>query len=320
VDASFLERALELAERGRSTTHPNPVVGAVVVSDGEIVGEGFHERQGDLHAEVRALEAAGERARAASVYVTLEPCAHHGTTPPCVDALLGAGIARVVVGQEDPNPSVEGGGIRRLREAGVAVDVAEGELAFRCRQQLETWRTWVVKRRPFVTYKVALTLDGRATVPGSQWVSGDQSRRLVHELRAASDAVAVGMGTVRWDNPRLDARDVPTPRGQPRRIAFGRGPLPDESELELRSGPLGEELEALADDGVQSLLLEGGPTLAAAFLEQDLVDKVLVFVAPTISGDGPGMLAGLPALIPLGRLLATPVGEDVLLSAYVHEP
>jgi diaminohydroxyphosphoribosylaminopyrimidine deaminase/5-amino-6-(5-phosphoribosylamino)uracil reductase len=157
-------------------------------------------------------------------------------------------------------------------------------------------------------------------VPGERWVTGEASRRLVHLLRAASDAVAVGMGTVRWDDPRLDARDVPTPRGQPRRIAFGRGPLPEGSELQLLSGPLREELEALAADGVQSLLLEGGPTLAAAFLEQDLVDKVLVFVAPKLSGEGPGMVAGLPGKIVLSRLEARSIGEDVLLQGYLHEP
>jgi diaminohydroxyphosphoribosylaminopyrimidine deaminase/5-amino-6-(5-phosphoribosylamino)uracil reductase len=320
VEQGFLERALELAERGRATTHPNPVVGAVVVAGGEVVGEGWHERKGEEHAEAQALTAAGEWAADATVYVTLEPCAHHGTTPPCVDALVAAGVARVVVGQVDPNPNVEGGGVERLRAAGIAVEIVDGELGFRCRQQLEAWRTWVASRRPFVTYKVAVTLDGRVTIPGSRWVSGEASRRLVHELRASADAVAVGMGTVRWDTPRLDARDVPTPRGQPRRLAFGRGPLPEESELELRPGPLAEELGALAADGVQSLLLEGGPTLAAAFLEQGLVDKVLVFVAPALSGEGPGMLAGLARPSPLSRLTAAAIGEDVLLTAYLHEP
>jgi diaminohydroxyphosphoribosylaminopyrimidine deaminase/5-amino-6-(5-phosphoribosylamino)uracil reductase len=162
-------------------------------------------------------------------------------------------------------------------------------------------------------------LDGRVTVPGERWVSGEESRRLVHLLRAQSDAVGVGMGTVRWDDPRLDARDVPVVR-QPRRLAFGRGPLPEGSELELRSGPLRDELAALAADGVQSLLLEGGPTLAAAFLEQGLVDKVLVFVAPTLSGEGAGMLAGLPGPVKLTRLEARAVGADVLLQGYVHEP
>ena len=315
---AFLKRALELAENGRGTTHPNPIVGAVVVSGDEIAGEGWHERKGGPHAEVVALEAAGERARGATVYVTLEPCAHHGVTPPCVDALLAAGVARVVAGQLDPTPA-HGGGLEKLRAAGVEVELADGELAFRCRQQVEEWRTWVTKGRPFVTYKVALTLDGRVRMPGERWVTGEASRKLVHVLRAQSDAVAVGMGTVRWDNPRLDARDVPVVR-QPRRIAFGRGPLPDDSELELRSGPLREELEALAADGVQSLLLEGGPTLAAAFLEADLVDKLLVFVAPRLSGEGPGMLEGLPRPLELARMEARPIGADVLLQAYVHEP
>lgn len=318
MQAGFLERALELAENGRGTTHPNPIVGAVVVAGDEIVGEGWHERKGRPHAEVVALEAAGERARGATVYVTLEPCAHHGATPPCVDALLAAGVARVVAGQLDPMPE-HGGGLEQLRAAGVDVDLAVGEPAFRCRQQVEEWRRWVTSRRPFVTYKVAVTLDGRVRTPGERWVTGEASRRLVHVLRAQSDAVAVGMGTVRWDNPRLDARDVPVIR-QPRRIAFGRGPLPEGSELELRSGPLREELEELAADGVQSLLLEGGPTLAAAFLEADLVDKLLVFVAPRLSGEGPGMLEGLPRSFELSRMEARPIGGDVLLQAYVHEP
>jgi diaminohydroxyphosphoribosylaminopyrimidine deaminase/5-amino-6-(5-phosphoribosylamino)uracil reductase len=173
--------------------------------------------------------------------------------------------------------------------------------------------------RPFVTYKAAVTLDARVTAPGERWVSGEESRRLVHELRAASDAVAVGMGTVRADDPRLDARGVDAPR-QPRRLAFGRGPLPSGSELELRSGPLREELEALAAEGVQSLLLEGGPTLAGAFFAEDLVDKLLLFVAPKLAGAGPPLVSGLDTPATLRRLTARPVGEDVLLSAYVHEP
>lgn len=318
MEARFLERAVELAENGRGTTHPNPIVGAVVVVGDEIVGEGWHERKGGPHAEVVALEAAGERARGATVYVTLEPCTHHGTTPPCVEALLEAGVTRVAAGQLDPHRE-HGGGLTYLREKGVDTELADGELGFRCRQQIEEWRTYVTARRPFVTYKVAVSLDGRVRVPGARWVTGEDSRRLVHVLRAQSDAVAVGMGTVRWDNPRLDARDVPVVK-QPRRIAFGRGPLPDGSELELRSGPLRDELGRLAEDGVQSLLLEGGPTLAAAFLANDLVDKLLVFVAPRLSGEGPGMLEGLPAGLELTRMEARPIGEDVLIQAYVHEP
>jgi diaminohydroxyphosphoribosylaminopyrimidine deaminase/5-amino-6-(5-phosphoribosylamino)uracil reductase len=322
MDDRFLEQALELVDAAGDRAYPKPTVGAVVAApDGAVVGRGATEpgRTG-RHAERVALGEAGDRAAGATLYVTMEPCAHHGSTPPCTDAVLEAGIARVVAGQLDPNPGVEGGGLETLRAAGVEAELAEGDLGFRARRQLESWRTWITKGRPFVTYKVAVTLDGKTTIPGSRWVSGEESRRLVHELRAASDAVAVGMGTVRWDNPRLDARDVPTPRGQPRRIAFGRGPLPDGSELELRGGPLEEELASLGADGVQSLLLEGGPTLAAAFLEHDLVDRILVFQAPRLSGDGEGMVVGLPSPLELTRLEARPVGEDVLLSAYVHEP
>ena len=309
-----LERALELAEEARGRAYPKPTVGAVVVSGGEIVGEGATEAAG-RHGEVVALDAAGKRASGATLYVTMEPCAHHGTTPPCVDAVAAAGIARVVAGTRDPNPEA-GGGLDRLREHGVEVELAE---SFEARRQNEAWRTWIAERRPFVTYKAAVTLDGRVAVPDQRWVSGDASRRLVHELRGASDAVAVGMGTVRLENPRLDARGVGATR-QPRRLAFGTGPLPEGSELELRSGPIEEELRELAAEGVQSLLLEGGPTLAGAFLRAQLVDKLLFFVAPTLSGSGPGVADRLDEPLRLSRLVSRPVGDDVLLEAYLREP
>jgi diaminohydroxyphosphoribosylaminopyrimidine deaminase/5-amino-6-(5-phosphoribosylamino)uracil reductase len=312
-----LERALELAERGRGQVErTHPLVGAVLVRDGEVVGEGWYAGLGTPHAEVAALEEAGERARGATLYVSLEPCSHHGSTPPCSDAVVAAGVARVVAAVGDPNPKVNGRGFERLREAGIDVEVAD---SWEARLQNEAWRVWIARARPFVTYKVAMTLDGRVRVPGSRWVSGEESRRRVHELRAASDAVAVGMGTVRADDPALNAREVGAQR-QPRRLAFGRGPLPESSELELHSGPLQEDLAALAREGVQTLLLEGGPTLAAAFLAADLVDKLLVFVAPTIAGEGAGPVAALPEPRALSRLTAEPVGEDVLLTAYVHEP
>jgi diaminohydroxyphosphoribosylaminopyrimidine deaminase/5-amino-6-(5-phosphoribosylamino)uracil reductase len=312
-----LERALELAERGRgSVDYTHPLVGAVLVRDGEVVGEGWYAGRGTPHAEVAALQAAGDRARGAMLYVTLEPCSHHGETPPCADALVEAGVARVVAGAGDPNPKVDGTGFERLREAGVEVEVVD---SWEARVQNEAWRVWISQRRPFVTYKVATTLDGRLTVPGSRWVSGEKSRRRVHELRAASDAVAVGMGTVRADLPLLTARGVEVAR-QPRRLAFGRGPLPEGSELELRSGELEQELSALAEEAVQSLLLEGGRTLAASFFAADLVDKLLVFVAPRLSGQGPGPVAGLPEPVELRRLASERVGEDLLLRAYVHEP
>src|SRR5919106_246402 len=254
---SFLERALELAERGRGITAPNPVVGAVVVRDGVVVGEGWHERPGGPHAEIVALEAAGER--------------------------------------------------------------AGEELAWRARVQNEGFRVWAALDRPFVTYKAAMTLDCRVTVPGSRWVTGEESRRRVHELRAASDAVAVGMGTVRADAPRLDARGVGA-RRQPRRLAFGRGPLPEGSELELRPGQLADELRALAGEGVQTLLLEGGPTLATAFLRAGLVDKLLLFVAPILAGSGPRFVRDLEAPAELAHTTAERIGADVLLTGYLRIP
>jgi diaminohydroxyphosphoribosylaminopyrimidine deaminase / 5-amino-6-(5-phosphoribosylamino)uracil reductase len=309
---NYLSRALELAERGRGTTRPNPVVGAVVVRDGEVVGEGWHERAGGPHAEVMALEHAGERARGATMYVSLEPCSTQGRTPPCADVIVAAGVARVVAGAADPVQD----GLARLRAGGVEVELAD---LWEARVQNEAWRTWASLGRPFVTYKAAVSLDGRMTVPGVRWVSGDESRRLVHELRAASDAVAVGMGTVRADDPALTARGVNAPH-QPRRFAFGRGPLPEGSELELLAGPLDEELRRLGREEVQSLLLEGGSTLATAFLEADLIDKLLVFVAPRLSGEGPHLFGDVAASFDLRHLSARPVGEDVLLTAYVHEP
>jgi diaminohydroxyphosphoribosylaminopyrimidine deaminase/5-amino-6-(5-phosphoribosylamino)uracil reductase len=313
---SHFERALELAERGRGKTGDHPLVGAVVVRDGEVVGEGWYEYEGVRHAEVIALEQAGDAARSATLHVTLEPCSHQGRTPPCADAVVAAGLARVVVGSRDPNPVVDGRGIERIQAAGIEVEVLDDLTA---RRQNEAWRVWKSLDRPFVTYKAAITLDGRVSVPGRRWVSGEESRHKVHELRAASDAVAVGMGTVRADAPRLDARDVEAAR-QPRRLAFGRGPLPDGSGLELRTGPPGDELHALAAEGVQSLLLEGGPTLAASFLAAGLVDKLLLFVAPVLAGGGPRVFGDFDAPLELLHLHAEPSGDDVLLEAYLHEP
>jgi diaminohydroxyphosphoribosylaminopyrimidine deaminase/5-amino-6-(5-phosphoribosylamino)uracil reductase len=232
--------------------------------------------------------------------------------------VLEAGVARVVAGALDPNPEAAGG-LEELRAAGLDVELAEGDVAAAARRQNEAWRTWISKRRPFVTYKAAVTLEGRVAVPGSRWVTGEESRRRVHELRADSDAVAVGMGTVRADDPRLDARNVGAER-QPRRLVFGSGPLPAGSELELLSGPLEEELERLAEEGVQSLLLEGGPTIATAFLRAGLIDKLLVFVAPVLAGSGARFLGELGEPLVLHALEAEPIGEDLLVSAYINEP
>ena len=197
-----ISRALELARAAHGRAHPKPTVGAVLVRDGEIVGEGVTESAG-RHAEVVALAAAGDRARGATMYVTLEPCAHHGTTPPCAAAIIAAGVERVVFGARDPNPEAAGGE-SRMREAGIDVEFVDW---FEARQLNEGWRTWIAQRRPFVIYKAAVTLDGRVTVPGRRWISGEESRRLVHELRAEVDAVAVGGGTARADRPRLEPVD-----------------------------------------------------------------------------------------------------------------
>ena len=309
-----MERALQLAERGRGTTHPNPAVGAVVVRNGQTVGEGWTEPPPGRHGEIVALDAAGRLARGSTLYVTMEPCTHYGRTPPCVERVLESGVRRVVAGALDPSRDA-GGGLERLREAGVDVELVD---SFAARRQNEAWRTWVALERPFVVFKAAVTLDGRMSVPGERWISGEESRRRVHELRAGVDAVAVGMGTVRTDNPQLTAREVDAKR-QPRRLAFGRGPLPEGSELELRTGRLEAELRALAADGVQSLLLESGPTLAASFFQADLVDKLLLFVAPRIAG-GAGPVFAPGVSVSLSHLQAEQVGKDVLLSGYVHEP
>lgn len=310
-----LERALELAAAHAGRGYPNPTVGAVVVGPGgAVVGEGVSEPAGGPHAEAIALDAAGEAARGGTLFVTMEPCAHHGRTPPCADRILEAGIARVVAGCADPNPEA-GGGAERLRAAGIEIDLLDLPGA---RRQNAAWRTWVSEGRPHVILKLAISLDGRVAVPGRRWVTGDEARRRVHELRASVDAVAVGMGTVRADSPRLDVREVPVVR-QPRRLAFGRGPLPDGSELELRSGTLAVELAALAREGVQSLLLEGGPTIATSFLAEHLVDRLLVFVAPVLAGDGQSMLGKLGEPLVLGEPEVELVGPDVLLGWRLRE-
>ena len=315
-----------LAELGRGTTHPNPVVGAVVVRGGGLAGEGWHERAGKPHAEARALEAAGRKARGSTLYVTLEPCSHQGRTPPCADLISAAGVTRVVYGAHDPNPEVNGRGLARLRESGVEISQAQPDLVEHARRQNEAWRTWISLGRPFVTYKAAMTLDGRlaASSGDARWVSGEASRSYVHELRAASDAVVVGMGTVRAENPALTARDVGAMR-QPRRLAFGSGPLPEGSELEQVEGPLPTALARLGEEGVQSILLEGGPTLAGAFLREGLIDKVVLFLAPKLIGgdDAPPLFAGpgaktLADAVDLDRIEVAPSGEDIVLSAYIH--
>ena len=268
ADEAHLRRCLELAERGRRTAAPNPVVGCVLVRDGAVLAEGWHERPGGEHAEAMALRLAGD-ARGATAYISLEPCAHQGRTPPCADALVAAGIVRAVIAALDPTEKVDGRGAARLREAGIEVEVADGDLEAAARRQNAAFRTLHLLGRPHVTYKAAASLDGRtATASGeSQWISSPASRRLVHEWRAAAGAVAVGIGTALRDDPDLTARDVSPPaERQPLRVVFSRRrPLPAGSRLSSGDGPptlvtpLSPQaaLSDLARRGISSVLLEG---------------------------------------------------------------
>ena len=341
-----MRRALALAERGRGTTRPNPVVGVVVVRGGRIVAEGFHRRAGGPHAEVNALSALRGPARGTKLYVTLEPCCHYGRTGPCTEFLLAAGIRHVVVGCRDPNPIVDGRGIARLRRAGVRVDV--GCLEDECRAAIRAYAVWVREQRPLVTLKAAATLDGaiadgvRRKARRPVWITGALARRAAHELRAAHDAVLVGSGTVRTDDPRLTVR-LPGAAGRgggkrkgkgPLRVVLvGRRALPpgahvlDRSadSLVLRPGPgpagLGRALANLARHGIQSVLVEGGATIHGAFIAAGLVDRVALFFAPRLVGAGVPIAAG-PGLpmehaLRLGPLTARAVGDDLLITADV---
>jgi diaminohydroxyphosphoribosylaminopyrimidine deaminase/5-amino-6-(5-phosphoribosylamino)uracil reductase len=349
-DERLLERTFELAERGRRTASPNPVVGCVIVRDGEVLGEGWHVRPGERHAETNALLECRDGAAGATAYVSLEPCSHHGRQPPCADALVEAGIARVVCAAGDPSQKVGGKGFERLRAAGVEVEVATGELERRARRQNAAFRVHAVEGRPFVLLKLAASLDGRtATAAGeSRWISSAESRRLVHEWRASMDAVAVGSGTALADDPTLDARDLELPvERQPLRVVFDRrgrlhGRLALASGRTVRVAPAGaprpppgvealeaetpeEALRALGARGVTSLLVEGGAELAAGLLREGLVDAVALFVAPVVlGGDARGLLGplGIEALADAPRLLdlrTHSVGPDLLLEAELRE-
>lgn len=345
LDERYLRRALQLAERGRGHTHPNPLVGAVLVRDGRIVGEGYHPRAGEPHAEVFALRQAGEEAQRATLYVSLEPCDHHGRTPPCSLALLEAGVGRVVAAARDPNPKAQGG-LERLHAAGVEVEA--GLLEAEARAQNEVFFHALRQRRPFVLWKAALSLDGQvATRSGhAAWVSNALSRRVAQGYRQWLAAVLVGVGTVLADDPHLTVREpdfrafphlleppplrdplkvvldteartppearlfAPGPRGEPARVAVlvGAGaPAARIRVLERRGATVVElpkeggrvSLEAalawLWEQGVDGVLLEGGPTLAGALLRKGWVDKVALFLAPKLVGEGRGALLGFAA-------------------------
>ena len=288
-----MRRAMHLAASVRGTTSPNPWVGAVVVAPDGSSYEGATQPPGGPHAEVVALRAAGERARDATLYSTLEPCSHFGRTPPCVDSILDAGIAHVVVGIEDPDPNVRGSGIARLREAGITVE--SGVLGVEIASTLAPYLKHRATGRPWVVLKLAATLDGRTAAPdgSSQWITGERARADGHRLRAESDAVLVGAGTVRADDPSLTVRLV---EGRdPRRVVLGKAPDGARVHPALEvGGDLESVLEQLGSDGVLQLLVEGGATVAAEFHRAGLVDRYVLYLAPALFGgdDARGLFTG----------------------------
>ncbi len=370
TDRLHLERTIELARRGLWAVKPNPVVGAVVARDGEVLGEGWHQVYGGAHAEVNAIEACGmAELEGATLYVSLEPCCHEGKTPPCTDAIIQAGIRRVVVASDDPTEKASGRGLGILRDEGVEVVVADGEVATAARLLNQAFRKHARVGRPWVLFKSAMTLDGKvATRTGdSQWISGEKSRDLAHTWRAAVDAVVVGIGTALADDPRLTARPSGTPADpevQPRRVVFdAQARLPATSQLIAAASevPLTvvvsraagrAEIDALEAAGVQvllatgeneparvrsgldqlgamgisSVLLEGGPHLAGAFLDAGEIDELRLFLAPLVLGgsaardplEGEGVERISEAMRAL-TMSCESIGEDLLISARLRE-
>jgi diaminohydroxyphosphoribosylaminopyrimidine deaminase/5-amino-6-(5-phosphoribosylamino)uracil reductase len=364
TDRLHLSRAIELAEHGRGRVSPNPLVGAVIVRDGEVLGEGWHDELGGPHAEVAAIAVTGDVA-GATIYVSLEPCCHQGRTPPCTDAIAAAGISRVVVASDDPSEKASGRGLGILRDEGIEVEMADGELAGRARRLNQPFRKHARTGRPWVLFKSAMTLDGKvATDTGdSKWISGEGSRSLAHRWRGELDAVAVGIGTALADDPRLTAR-VDGVAHQPRRVVFdslARLPLDSKLIREASEVPLtvvlsraaprtasaalvaagaeivvatGENeparvrsaLEQLGAQGVTSVLLEGGPHLAGAFLDAGEVDEIRLFLAPIvlggrtardpIEGDGSERIAEAVRALTLDCERS---GDDLLVSARLRE-
>jgi diaminohydroxyphosphoribosylaminopyrimidine deaminase/5-amino-6-(5-phosphoribosylamino)uracil reductase len=345
-DEAMMRRALALAERGRGIVSPNPLVGAVLVREGHVVGEGWHEGPGSPHAEAMAIAAAGEAARGATLHATLEPCDHHGRTPPCTRAILEAGVARVVVAAGDPHPLVDGRGIARLREAGVAVEV--GSLHEEAERQNEAFRRHVRAGLPFVVLKMAATLDGKVAARdgSSRWITGEAARAEVHRMRAAADAVVVGAGTALADDPALTVRD-PGYRGEPvlRVLVDARGRVPAGARLFDGAAPtlvatveeaprdrLDEWRDAGADvvllprgaggvsipalfahlgkRDVQLALVEGGPTLAWSVLREGAVNRLVLFVAPRLVGGAaaPGIVGG-EGFAPIGDALGVAINR-----------
>ncbi len=358
---NFMQRAIDLACNGLGRTAPNPPVGAILVKDGEVVGAGFHPAAGQPHAEVFALREAGELARGADLYVTLEPCCHQGRTGPCTEALIAAGVSRVFVGTVDPNPQVAGAGIARLREAGV--EVVCDVLKETCRQLIAPFAKHVSSGLPYVVFKSAMTLDGQtATTAGdSKWISCAASREVVHQLRNQVDGIMVGSGTVLADDPRLTTRIAEGGRDPVRIVLDGSlktsptaavyAQESDSQSVLITSMQHAEEtlqtyrdagvkiiavahnsdgldlraaLLELGKMGIQYLLLEGGSTLAGAMMRADLVDRVMIFVAPKVlGGTGQGLLAGqgvanIVEASTLTNLRARQIDTDILLEGEVQ--
>ena len=357
-DERWMRLALKLAEIGYGSVNPNPLVGAVVVQDGEVVGQGAHRAFGGPHAEVFALEEAGERARDATLYVTLEPCCHHGKTPPCTDLILEAGIREVVYAIDDPNPEVNGKGSACLRENGVEVE--SGLLSALAEQQNEIFLTFTRRGTPFVELKLAMSLDGRiATKTGNaRWITGEESRVEGHRLRRKHSAVAVGVKTVIRDDPSLNVRHVegkdPVPiildsTGRipisskllhaPSNAIVATCTMPEETEHEIhKSGArvwrlptvngrvsIPALLVRMAEQQLNSLLIEGGGEIAASFLEAKVVDKISFFYAPILIGGHeavPGIggvgIEKIADALRLKRVKVQRLGEDLYLTGYVH--
>jgi diaminohydroxyphosphoribosylaminopyrimidine deaminase/5-amino-6-(5-phosphoribosylamino)uracil reductase len=318
----FMRLALVEAEKGRGRTHPNPVVGALLVRNGRIVARGHHEKAGLPHAEVNALR--GANARGADLYVTLEPCNHQGRTPPCTEAILAAGVKRVIYGSDDPNPLVDGHGARRLRRAGV--QVVAGVLRAECGAANEPWFKFITRGIPWVTLKAAVTLDGKlATRTGdSKWISGEQSRALVQRWRDQFDAVLIGAGTARADDPRLTARFKGA--RNPVRVVLGKPPrtarmLREPGETLVAHGDLRQVLRMLAGRGLTSVLVEGGARVHGAFLEAGLWDELRLFIAPRVAGDSALSWAAFEGPAKMrdalkARIVSTAqVGDDILVTA-----
>lgn len=355
-DLDYMHRALALAAQGRGRTSPNPMVGCVIEENGQIIGEGFHAVAGQPHAEVNAIHAAARSIEGTTVYVTLEPCAHHGRTPPCADLLVEHRPGRVVVAMQDPNPAVAGKGIDRLRDAGIRVDV--GVLEEEARRLNEVFVKFITTGRPFVIAKCGMTLDGKiATYTGhSRWITGEASRKLVHALRNEVDAILVGSRTVMLDDPSLTTRLNDPGHKDPIRVVLDAGAYLDadrrvfhvESEaptwvavsedrdygftddtIRVPHGPGGVDMfllmEELGKRDITSLLIEGGGTTHASAFEAGIVDKVMFFIAPKIIGgrdavtpvEGQG-IALMDDAIELDNLAVRQVGEDILVEGYVR--